>query len=58
MEDTICASSDPIAQCAQILRNTLLKVDFGLQDKFCDSTQLEYSMTTTQMPHPVQRFFL
>ena len=35
------------------LRETLLNVDFELQDSFCDSTDLKASGETTMMPAPL-----
>ena len=38
------------------LREALIDVDFGLQDSFCDSTDLKASWEKTMMPAPVLTF--
>ena len=39
------------------LREALLNVDFGLQDSFCDSTDLKESWENSKMPSPLLTFF-
>ena len=55
MADTIRAS-DPISQCAEIMRNELQQVNFGLGDKFCDSYDLDSSWKNITIPEPVLNF--
>jgi hypothetical protein len=56
MADTIRAS-DPIHQCADILRSSFMGVDFGLQDKFCDAHDLEVAWKNAIIPPPIVKFF-
>ncbi len=56
MADNI-RSSDPIIECARVLRRSILDIDFGLQDKFCDSHDLETSWDNIVIPNTVLNFF-
>ena len=56
MADTI-REHDAINDCAKILRSSLLNVDFGLQDKFCDAQDLESAWNGTKVPEDLLRFF-
>ena len=56
MADTI-REHDAINACAKILRSSLLNVDFGLQDKFCDAHDLESAWNGTEVPEDLLRFF-
>ena len=40
-----------------LLRESLKSVDFGLDDKFCDGSELKKSWENTHMPEPVLEFF-
>ena len=48
---------DPIRMCADMIRSSLLEVDFNLDDSFCDASDLEDSWNEMVMPDPVARFF-
>ena len=48
--------TDPINECATILRNSLMDVNFGLQDKFCDASDLEDSWNNIDIPQPLLKF--
>ena len=52
MAETI-REHDPINECATILRNSLLNVDFGLQD----AHDLKSAWNGTEVPEDVLRFF-
>ena len=56
MADTIRVH-DVIIECATILRNLLLNVDFGLQDKFCDAHDIESAWNGTEVPEDLLGFF-
>ena len=43
-------------ECGKTLRHILMKVDFGLQDSFCDSADLRASWENTLMPPPLTTF--
>ena len=49
---------DNIKSAAKAIREALLKVDFGLKDKFCDSEELKHSWSTTRMADELISFFL
>ena len=53
----IIRENDPINECATFLRNSLLSVDFGLQDKLCDAHDLESAWNGTEVPEDVLRYF-
>ena len=40
-------SLDGVKSAAQIIRDKLLNIDFGLQDKFCDTEELKLAWRTT-----------
>ena len=50
-------SNDPLVQSAKILRDSIMEIDFGLQDKFCDKHDLEKSWENIVIPPPVLTFF-
>lgn len=45
--------TDPIKECAAIIRQCLLEVDFDLQDRFCDATDLKTSWNAVPIPEPI-----
>ena len=49
--------SDPIKQAASMIKDALLSVDFDLNDRFCDSKDLEESWENTKIPEPLLQFF-
>lgn len=53
----VIRSRNTVRDAGDILRKALLKVDFGLQDKFCDSENLETSWTGTKIPDALLTFF-
>ena len=56
MADTIGAT-DPLKTCANILRDSFLNVDYGLNDKFCDATEMKHSWDSTDIPEDIMKFF-
>ena len=42
-------SLDSVKSAAQTIRDKLLNVDFGLQDKFCDAEELKMAWGTTKI---------
>ena len=56
MADTI-RCTDPIKQCAELIRQSLLDTDFHLQDRFCDANDLKTSWDTVPIPEPLMNFF-
>ncbi|KAL8619946.1 hypothetical protein ACOMHN_015228 [Nucella lapillus] len=50
-------NQDIMIEAGTKLRETLVDVDFGLQDSFCDSTDLKASWEKTMMPEPLLYFF-
>ena len=36
---------------AKTIKEALLKVDFVLQDKFCDAVEIKHSWSTIRIPH-------
>ena len=48
---------DSIKSAAKAIREALLKVDFGLEDKFCDAEELRHSWCTTRMLDELISFF-
>ena len=42
----------------EILKEALEKVDFKLDDRFCDGNELKDSWRTTRMPDQLLTFFL
>ena len=48
---------DNIKSAAKTIREALVKIDFGLQDKFCDAKELKHSLSTTRMPDELTSFF-
>ena len=42
-------SLDSVKSAAQTIRDKLLNVDFGLQDKFCDAEELKMAWRTTKI---------
>lgn len=55
MAETI-RSTDPITQCAKIIRQSLLDVDFDLQDRFSDANDLKTSWNSVPIPEPLLKF--
>ena len=50
-------NTDPIKECAQQIRKSLLDVDFNLNDRFCDAADLEESLNAISIPDPLLNFF-
>ena len=50
-------SLDGVKSAAQIIRDKLLNIDFGLQDKFCDAEELKLAWRTTKIPDELLVFF-
>ena len=48
---------DGVKSAARTIRDKLLNVDFGLQDKFCDAEELKLAWRTTNIPDEVLAFF-
>jgi len=46
-----------IKQCAELIQESLLGVDFDLNDRFCDAADLKESWDTVPIPDPLLRFF-
>ena len=44
-------------QVGELIRKKLLEVDFGLEDKFCDSADLKDAWENTRMPETLIEFF-
>ena len=55
MADVI-RSSNPIIQCASTIRHALLDFNFDLQDKFCDSVDLQDSWDNMNIPDELLTF--
>lgn len=49
-------NTDPIKDCANKLRNCLLEYNFGLEDRFCDVSDLRASWDDIVVPGPVLEF--
>ena len=49
-------NQDVMREAGAKLREALIDVDFGLQDSFCDSTDLKASWERTMMPAPLLTF--
>ena len=56
LAETIRAG-DPIQECAEVIRQSLLAVDFDLQDRFCDANDLKKAWNCTSIPDPLLKFF-
>lgn len=56
MAETI-RSIDPIKVCADRIRKALLEIDFDLEDRFCDSKDLEMAWKNVSIPDPLLSFF-
>ena len=56
MAETI-RSTDPIQQCAELIRQSLLDTDFELNDRFCDANYLKTSWNNVNIPKPLLKFF-
>ena len=50
-------SLDGVKSSARTIRDKLLNVDFGLQDKFCDAEELKLAWRTTKIPDNILAFF-
>ena len=53
----ILRSIDTITSAAKLIRESLKNIDFGLQDKFCNSEELKQSWQNTKIPDEVIAFF-
>ena len=53
--NTLC-SLDGVKSAAQTIRDKLLNVDFGLEDKFCDAEELKLAWKTTKISDEVLAF--
>lgn len=49
-------NTDPVKECASKLRDCLLEYDFGLEDRFCDATDLRAAWDNIDVPKPVLDF--
>ena len=56
MAETI-RSTDPIKQCAEVIRQSLLDTDFELNDRFCDANDLKTSWNNVNISEPLLKFF-
>ena len=56
MAETI-RSIDPIKVCADRIREALFEIHFDLEDRFCDSKDLEMAWKTISIPDPLLSFF-
>ncbi len=52
----IVRSIDPVKDAAKLIRKALLDSDFGLEDRFCDSHDLQYSWNNMKIPEVVLDF--
>ena len=50
-------NADVLKRCGRLLRQCIMKHDFGLDDKFCDSTDLEDAYNAIVLPDQVGQFF-
>jgi len=50
-------STDPIKQCAELIRQSLLDTDFELNNRFCDANDLKTSWNNVNIPEPLLKFF-
>lgn len=50
-------SKDVLKESAKILQKSLFNVDFDLNDKFCDETNLRHSWDNMRIPQPLLIFF-
>ena len=50
-------AADPIQGCAKVIRQSLIAVDFDLQDRFCDANDLKRAWNCTAIPDPLLKFF-
>lgn len=50
-------SHDAVKEAGDIIRNAMQSIDFNLQDKFCDATELRRSWENTKMPDILLTFF-
>lgn len=53
----IIRSCNPVAECTTLLREALQKVDFGLNDKFCDAQDLRNSWMESKVSEVSVIFF-
>ena len=44
-------SINKIKSAAKIIRQALLQIDFGHQDKFCDAEELKFAWKHTKIPY-------
>ena len=56
MAETI-RSTDPIKQCAELIRQSLLDTDFELNDRFCDANDLKTSWNNCKHSRTPPDFF-
>eukprot|EP00794_Sanderia_malayensis_P001128 gene1128-484_t len=56
MAETIC-SIDPIKVCVDTIRKAFFEMNFDLEDRFCDSRDLEMTWKTVSIPDPLLSFF-
>ena len=54
--NTLC-SINKIKSAAKIIRQSLLQIDFGLQDKFCHAEELKFAWKNTKIPDELLTFF-
>ena len=53
----VIRSCNPVTECALLLRESLKKLDFGLNDKFCDAQDMRNSWTESKIPEVFIKFF-
>ena len=53
----VLCSINTIKSAANILRQSLFSVDFGLKDKFCDAEKLKFGWRNTKVPDEFLTFF-
>lgn len=50
-------SSDPIEVATRLIRNSLNDFDFDIDDRFCNTQDLQLACTSMPMPDPLIKFF-
>ena len=49
-------NAEPVKDCANILRDSLLEYDFGLEDRFCGASDMRAAWVNIVIPKPVLDF--
>lgn len=55
LDETIC-NTDLLKDCCVMLRECLLDYDFGLEDSFCDASDLKNAWVDINLPKPLMDF--